>query len=52
VGKTAWLRVDCGVFLIEFNSVWCVLIEQVGAWIEFGVKESPTDFFVGTFRNG
>jgi hypothetical protein len=24
------------------------IIEQVGAWIEFGAKESRTNFFVGT----
>jgi hypothetical protein len=36
------LCVDCGVFPIEFG-VW--LIEQVVAWIEFGTKESPTNFF-------
>jgi hypothetical protein len=31
----------CLVYLIS-------LIKQVGVWIEFGVRESPTDFFVET----
>ena len=46
------LCVDCGVFPIEFDSV-CYIVHWRGWCVDwFGARESPRDFFVGTFPNG